>query len=62
MVGVTSTFSDKAGISRSRPIYEYTALAERTADEAERTSHLKMAVQWDQLAARMSDLEARRKR
>jgi hypothetical protein len=36
--------------------------AERAADEAERASRLKMAVHWDQLAERMSDLEARRKR
>jgi hypothetical protein len=36
-------------------------LAEQAADEIERASHIKMAAQWDQLAKRMSDVEARRK-
>jgi hypothetical protein len=37
-------------------------LAEQAADEAERASQIKMAAQWDQLAERMSDVQARRKR
>jgi hypothetical protein len=37
-------------------------LAKLATDESERASHTKMALQWDELAKRMGDVEAGRHR
>lgn len=37
-------------------------LAELATDESERASYTKMAVQWDQLAKRMAEIEGGRSR
>jgi hypothetical protein len=43
-----------------RKAEECRRLAELAADESERASYTKMAVEWDQLAGRMADIETRR--
>jgi hypothetical protein len=57
----SSGFSMATSEEYRRNAEECRRLAEQAADEIERASHIKMAAQWDQLAKRMSDVEARRK-
>ncbi len=41
-----------------RKAEECRRLAELATDDSERSSHTKMALQWDQLAKRMADVES----